>query len=64
MMYYIENAGSDFNPPSDNASNFTSVPYGEWAYHQWRRFVVVRSPKGDLFSYCWLAMISIMADFV
>ena len=52
MMYYIENAGS-YNPPSDHASNFTSVPYGEWAYHQFRRFVVVRNTPDDFFSYCW-----------
>ncbi len=52
-MFYIENAGSNNIPPNGNNSAFTSVAHGEWAHHQFRRFVVVRDVSDELFCECW-----------
>ena len=52
-MLYIENAGPVENPISK--FHFTTVAHGEVAYHQFRRFIVVKEMSDQLFCYCWWA---------
>ena len=58
MTFYIENAGSNVDyqvAQNAFASNFShlQVADGVWAYHFFRRFVVVKNSKNEDFSYCW-----------
>lgn len=53
MMLYIENAGETADRASQGGTNFTTVAHGEVAYHQFRRFVVVKEMSDQNFCYCW-----------
>lgn len=52
-MFFIENAGETADRQSLRGSNFTMVAKGEYAHHQFRRFVVVKEVPNQYFSYCW-----------
>ncbi|KAL8793196.1 MAG: hypothetical protein Q9195_004226 [Heterodermia aff. obscurata] len=51
-MFLIENAGETADRQSLGGSNFTLVAKGEYAYHQFRRFVVVKPIPNELYCYC------------
>ena len=54
MMLYIEDAGPPAPPKNVfEGTNFTTVAYGEMAYHQARRYVVVEERSDQSFCYCW-----------
>ena len=52
MTFFIENAGG--NSAQAAGPSFTTVAHGEQAYHQFRRFVIVKEVSEQFFCYCWL----------
>ena len=62
-MIYIENAGERLQPAEKpgtqnmiNSLNFTTLGFGETAYHRIRRFVVVRPRNREGYAYCWYVL--------
>ena len=53
MMFHIENAAGNHDSSQHSGSSFTQVAFGQYAHHQFRRFIVVTAIPKESYCYCW-----------